>query len=506
MPRSVPIELLSFRRTFALLMVLVAVPSAGLTGLGVVAILNERAAVEKRLAVVWQDRLDTLSNRLHQALEASTVTRVDGGVRVTAPSGLSLSGAGFRLSRDVLESQDGDLVAALTPLRSQMAFLPERPSFLSLPGPAGPRLIVALRTPDGVLGAQLSQAALEQLLAASAQDLKGKGEQVRFELIAVKPARPGLVGKFIGGVPGAKNALEVTPLAERPLPAPLQEFQLRAMPEAGDPVAFASLRNRLIYAGLLGAFYATLVVGVVYTARALYLQARLSRLKTDFVSLVSHELRTPLTSIRMFIETLALGRVKEPQQAQEVLELLQKETERLSAMIERVLDWARLESGRQRYRKERLTAREIIDASLDAFRAQRLDSQLQLRCEVPEALPALEGDRRRWPARSSTCSTTPTSTRAPRSGSSSGRGEERRGGHQVEDHGVGIAKRDRKRVFERFYRVDNLLTRQTEGSRLGLPISRRIVEAHGGKLTVISELGKGSTFTIHLPAAKEAQA
>jgi signal transduction histidine kinase len=77
---------------------------------------------------------------------------------------------------------------------------------------------------------------------------------------------------------------------------------------------------------------------------------------------------------------------------------------------------------------------------------------------------------------------------------------------EVEDHGVGIAKRDRKRVFDRFYRVDNLLTRQTEGSGLGLSISKRIIEAHGGKLTVRSELGKGSTFTIHLPAAKEARA
>src|SRR5215472_4794022 len=102
MPKSVPIELLSFRRTFALLMVLVAVPSAGLTGLGVVAILNERAAVEKRLASVWQDRLDTLSTRFRQALDASTVDVVDGHVRVTAPSGLQLAGESFRLSRDVL--------------------------------------------------------------------------------------------------------------------------------------------------------------------------------------------------------------------------------------------------------------------------------------------------------------------------------------------------------------------------------------------------------------------
>jgi len=507
MPRSAPIELLSFRRTFALLMVLVAVPSAGLTGLGVVAILNERAAVEKRLAAVWQDRLDTLSARFRQELEASDVTRADGGVRVTAPSGQVLSGSGFRLVGDALESPDADLVAALTPLRSQLAFLPDRPSFLSVAGPGGPLLIVALRTSGGVLGAELSPDALDQLLARSGEDLHGKGEQVRFVLTAVQPARAGLVGKFIGGVPGARNALEVTPLAERPLPAPLQEFQLTVIPRAGDPVAFASLRNRLVYAGLLGAFYLTLVIGVVYTARALYLQARLSRLKTDFVSLVSHELRTPLTSIRMFIETLALGRIREPQQTQEVLELLQRETERLSAMIERVLDWARLESGRQRYRKQRLTAREIVDASLDAFRAQRLESQVQLACEVPESLPPVEGDREALAG-----ALLNLLHNAYKYSGVEKRIELRAGARnggvdiEVEDHGVGIAKRDRKRVFERFYRVDNLLTRQTEGSGLGLSISKRIVEAHGGKLTVRSELGKGSIFTIHLPLAKESRA
>jgi signal transduction histidine kinase len=243
-------------------------------------------------------------------------------------------------------------------------------------------------------------------------------------------------------------------------------------------------------------------VGVVYTARALYLQARLSRLKTDFVSLVSHELRTPLTSIRMFIETLALGRVNDPSQTQAVLELLQKETERLSAMIERVLDWARLESGRQRYRKGRLTPREIVDA----FRAQRLDSQVQLSCAVAETLPAVEGDREALAG-----ALLNLLHNAYKYSGAEKRIELRAGMHnggvdiEVEDHGVGIAKRDRKRVFERFYRVDNLLTRQTEGSGLGLSISRRIVEAHGGRLTVRSELGKGSTFTIRLPAAKEAR-
>ncbi|MGZ6078868.1 MAG: sensor histidine kinase, partial [Myxococcaceae bacterium] len=168
---------------------------------------------------------------------------------------------------------------------------------------------------------------------------------------------------------------------------------------------------------------------------------------------------------------------------------------------------ARLESGRQRYRTERLTPQQIIDASLDAFRAQRLDSKVELRCEMPEPLPVVEGDREALAG-----ALLNLLHNAYKYSGAEKRIELRAGIRsggvdiEVEDHGVGIAKRDRKRVFDRFYRVDNLLTRQTEGSGLGLSISRRIIEAHGGKLTVKSELGKGSTFTIHLPAAKEAEA
>jgi signal transduction histidine kinase len=176
-------------------------------------------------------------------------------------------------------------------------------------------------------------------------------------------------------------------------------------------------------------------------------------------------------------------------------------------MIERVLDWARLEGGRQRYRKERLSVQTVVDASLEAFRAQRLEAQVQLSCQVPESLPSVEGDREALAG-----ALLNLISNAYKYSGAEKRIEIRAGARdggvdiEVEDHGVGIAKRDRKKIFERFYRVDNLLTRETAGSGLGLSISRRIVEAHGGKLLLKSELGKGSTFTMHLPAAKEARA
>ncbi len=499
-------DILSFRRTFALLMVLVALPSAGLTGLGVVAILNERAAVEQRLGAVWRSRLELLAVQLRQTLEASTVSAgADGGLDVRAPSGRKLSEEDFQLQGDVVQAANGDLAAALTPLRSQLAFLPNRPSFLSVTGPERPFLIIAERTASGVVGARLDEGQLGVLLDDAGRELLGRDEAVHFELVPIKRdvPPPGLVGRLISGVATARTALTPTPVASRPLSPPFQEFQIQVVPESGDPVAAASMRNRLVYGLLLGIFYVTFVVGVVYTARALYLHAQLSRLKTDFVSLVSHELRTPLTSIRMFIDTLALGRVKDEGQTQEVLGLLKRETERLSAMIEAVLDWSRLESGRQRFKRERLDVRQVVEASLEAFRAQRLEATVALSTELPEDLPAIEGDREALAgALLNLLHNAYKYSGVDKRIALRAHGEKNGVAIEVEDHGVGIPKRDRKRVFDRFYRVDNLLTRDTEGSGLGLSISRRIVEAHGGSLTLVSELGHGSTFTLHLPTAR----
>jgi signal transduction histidine kinase len=333
------------------------------------------------------------------------------------------------------------------------------------------------------------------------------GEPVRFLLLPV-PREGGegsLVGRLMSEVAQARaSALGPRVLAERVLSPPLQDFRLVVLPTGEDPVARASTRNRVVYGVLLGIFYLTLTFGVVYTGRVLYREARLSRLKTDFVSLVSHELRTPLTSIRMFIETLALGRLKDPAQMNEVLQLLLRETERLSILIEHVLDWARIESGRKVYQRAPLRVSDVVDAAVVAFRAQRLDGgAVDLKVDVPEGLPLLDADRDALAGAllnllQNAYKYTGEDKRIALSAGVEGRWVRL----CVEDNGMGIASHERRRIFERFYRVDNLLTRKTEGSGLGLAITKRIVEAHGGRISVHSEPGKGSRFTLQLPVGK----
>ncbi len=505
MASTPPSIILSFRRTFTLLVVLVVLPSAGLSGFGVVAIINERAAVEKRLESAWKGTLGALAEELPAALRSARFEPVDGRLRLVDLEGRVLSThESFRLTGRQVQTEDAELAAALSAAGSSSdAFPVHGTSLFSLMAGGHASLIAAERQGDTVYGARVSQEAVEALLAERAEGQVTSGEPVRFVLLArQEPVGEGLMGKLASEVAQARaSALGPPVLAELTLPVPLQDFRLGVVPLGEDPIARASTRNRLIYVVLLAFFSLTLAFGVIYTGRVLYREARLSRMKTDFVSLVSHELRTPVTSIRMFIETLALGRVQDPAQTHQVLQLLTQETERLSTFIDRVLDWSRIESGRKEYHPESLPVSAVVDSAVAAFRAQRLMDDLQLSVEVPERLPPILVDRVAISgALLNLLQNAYKYSREDKRITLSARATRRWVEVTVEDHGVGIAPGDRKRIFERFYRVDNLLTRRTEGSGLGLSIARRIVEAHGGRITLKSELGKGSRFTLHLPA------
>jgi signal transduction histidine kinase len=501
------VELLSFRRTFTLLILLVVLPSAGLSGFGVVAIVNERAAVEKRLEAVWIGRVTAVATELVATLKGARVAGRD-PVLVLESNGVLLTDTGFTVRDGVVEAGDPRIETAVRALGNELVGLPPTPVIFSVTSPQGTFLLAAVRDEDRVIGAQVSGHAVDTLLANIGVRVIPPGEEGRFELEAVKQAAPpeGVLARLVSGVSEVREAALRSPeLAGVALPSPLQDFRLVVRPTGEDPVATASTRNRVVYSVLLGVFYVTLALGVIYTGRTLYREARLSRLKTDFVSLVSHELRTPITSIRMFIETLALGRVKEPAELQTVLDLLSKETARLSGMIESVLDWSRIDGGKKTYRKERLPSAALADLAVSAFKAQHLRKELPLVVTLGEDLGDLELDKdavsgallnllqNAWKYSKEDKR---IELRVMR--------DDQFVVFEVEDHGVGIPRREQKRIFDRFYRVDSLLTRSTEGSGLGLSIAQRIVQAHDGWISVDSVPGKGSTFRIHLPRADPA--
>jgi len=230
---------------------------------------------------------------------------------------------------------------------------------------------------------------------------------------------------------------------------------------------------------------------------------RLSQMKSDFVSNVSHELRTSLTSIRMLGELLRLGRVSDPDKLRKYGEYIENESRRLTQLINNILDYSRIESGRKVYQFELADLHEIVEDTLGSFDVRLKQNGFNVRLEsAPAPLPKVAVDREALAQAFINLLDNAMKY------SDGAREILVRLGHRadevtiaVTDYGIGVARADQAKIFEKFFRAGGSLVHNVKGSGLGLAIVQHIVEAHGGRVTVESEMGKGSIFTIHLPEA-----
>ncbi|MBF2096899.1 MAG: PAS domain S-box protein [Gloeomargaritaceae cyanobacterium C42_A2020_066] len=254
--------------------------------------------------------------------------------------------------------------------------------------------------------------------------------------------------------------------------------------------------------------------GAVILVRDITEDKELDQMKTDFISTVSHELRTPLTSVLGFAKIIQkkLEEVVFPQlqgedrklrrtvgQIEENLRIIISEGERLTLLINDVLDIAKMEAGRMEWQQDALGVNAIVQRAAAATQALFTQKNLPLRLHLAEHLPNVVGDRDRLlqvvinllsNAVKFTDQGEITLTTRPAAGAVQ---------ISVTDTGVGIARADQDMVFERFRQVGNTLTDKPKGTGLGLPICKHIVEHHGGRIWVESELGQGSTFHVLLP-------
>ena len=268
-------------------------------------------------------------------------------------------------------------------------------------------------------------------------------------------------------------------------------------------LVFGRQKQDYVFGTLILALVGTTIIGTVATLVILYREAYLTRLQTDFVNKVSHDLRTPLTSIRMFVETLQLGRLEDPARREEALAIISSETERLSALITRLLDWARMESGKRSFDLRRQPVGPIVDDALRAVEPQRLQTGAKVIRTLAPGLPQIYVDRDALSGvlvdlLQNAFKYTGPEKRISILARAAGPSVE----IVVEDNGPGIPGSDQKRIFDKFYRGKDPLDRTIEGSGLGLSMVKHILKAHGGKVSVRSELGKGAAFTVLLPASE----
>jgi len=226
----------------------------------------------------------------------------------------------------------------------------------------------------------------------------------------------------------------------------------------------------------------------------------LARLKSDFVSNVSHELRTPLALIRLYAETLELGRITTREKKQEYYRIIRKESERLTALINNILDFSRIEAGRKEYEFRETDIADLVRNTLDSYRYQIEQQGFTFEEKIDSGLPAVRIDRE---------AIARALVNLVNNALKYSDGEKflgvklyRANGSvklEVVDRGIGITRREQSKIFEKFYRTGDPLVHNTKGSGLGLSLVRHITQAHGGEIEVESTPGRGSKFILSLP-------
>jgi two-component system phosphate regulon sensor histidine kinase PhoR len=250
-----------------------------------------------------------------------------------------------------------------------------------------------------------------------------------------------------------------------------------------------------------------IVVGLVLVWLAILTERRASRMKSDFIANVSHELKTPLSLIRMFGEMVATGRHKGEEAAREYGGIITRESERLSHLIDNVLDFSRLERGKASYHFAEGNLAEVVARALDVCRYRLEREKMKLAVDIAPDLPVVRMDENEM-----TLVVLNLVDNAIKHAADGGKvvvTVSRAAGFvtlAVRDFGPGIVREEHPRVFERFYRSQSTRERNVRGSGIGLALVKHIAEAHGGRVTVQSPVSdtpdnaQGSIFKVFIPA------
>jgi len=365
--------------------------------------------------------------------------------------------------------------------------------------PAGPRAVYAIALGNGA-GARTGVVVFEI-------DLGRIRHGVLPELLAGLPLPDGVGASVLDG--------EGRPVVAGPPPPPGEP--LLAVGQFGEglsfwrPVAFLrdpgilerrTAKTRNFHYGIMVLSIAGILAAGWFVLRTVKSELAVAKLKSDFLSTVTHELKTPLTSIRMFVEMLEQGRVKDEVERAEALGVISRESERLSELIQRVLDLARFEGRREdAISRSETDLGRLMAETAKIFRLRTGESEVELTVDVDpaagtvvidggaaqELLLNLLANAMKYGGKNIRLSAT-----------------EKKGAAVlvVEDNGIGIDEREQARIFEKFYRSNDSLTRAVEGSGLGLALVREIALAHGGRVDVESDKGEGSRFTVTLPTER----
>ena len=285
-----------------------------------------------------------------------------------------------------------------------------------------------------------------------------------------------------------------------PLGSDLPGLVVRFQPAAEAIARSARNVRPLFYVATLCFVIGVTLFGAYLLWRDVRREVRLAEMRSSFVSAVSHELKTPLTAIRMFAETLRMGRPADAATRDEYLDTIVNESERLTRLLNNVLDFSKIEQGAKSYHRASHALADVVRFAARAMKYSLEQQRFMLRTEIEENMPSARVDRDAIEQAILNL----LANAMKYSGDSREidlrlRSEDGMAVIDVTDRGIGIEPREQARIFERFYRVPGPETDRIPGTGLGLTLVQHIAEAHGGHVRVRSEPGNGSTFSLFIP-------
>lgn len=257
-----------------------------------------------------------------------------------------------------------------------------------------------------------------------------------------------------------------------------------------------------LLSGLVAFSLLTVLLGLIFILRTISQERKLITMKTNFLSSISHELKTPLTSIKMFAEMISNGRVQKIEKCQEYSRLIGKESTRLENLVAAILDYTRMETGKQTFHWQKLDLSECVGKVFDALLDIADNRGLDMTRELSPGAFVIGDYAALYSLAQSLMENAIKYTNPPGNVLVRVAVEGEKVVFSVKDSGIGIASSEQKNIFNDFYRVGDEMTRSTKGSGLGLAIVKRVAEAHKAGVSVQSHPGKGSTFTVRLKKAE----
>jgi two-component system phosphate regulon sensor histidine kinase PhoR len=294
-------------------------------------------------------------------------------------------------------------------------------------------------------------------------------------------------------------------LYEDSFPTTLYNWHLQVAPAPAGMLATEERARRRSEYLLITLTLGIVLAGTVFLLYVNQRERRANQLKSDFISNVSHELKTPLSLIRMFGEMIALGKLKSPEKAKEYADIITRESERLTRLIDNVLDFSRMERGSSAYEFQVGHLGEVVERSLDVYRHRVEREGFKLVTKIdPDLPPALIDENAMTLLLLNLLENAVKYGKGEISVYLGQVGESLR--LVVSDQGPGIPRDEQKRIFDRFYRTRDARGTNVRGSGIGLALVKHIAEAHGGGVFVESEPGSGASFIVDVPLSARRQA